>query len=215
MPDGRNRLLFDVLAICGVRIGEAFALTRASVDLLHGRLVVAIATTEAEGLAIKDTKSHSVRRIALPAFLLAALREHLATVPADPDAVLWPSRTGRPMRYGSYRRWVWDPAAVEAGLAEPKPTPVGQAPERPGKPGPKPKPALHDQWTVMVTPHSLRATHPSVVAAEHGVLEAARRLGHSSSSVTSSHYARPLAGGDDTVAAWLDRLRLSADEGGK
>lgn len=56
---------------------------------------------------------------------------------------------------------------------------------------------------VDVTPHSLRASCASWVAESDGVLEAARRLGHSRSSVTTRHYARPMVGGDTVVA---DRL---------
>lgn len=58
-----------------------------------------------------------------------------------------------------------------------------------------------------VTPHALRATCGSWVAEEHGVLEAARRLGHSSASVTTRHYARALDGGDLAVAEALDGRR--------
>ena len=63
---------------------------------------------------------------------------------------------------------------------------------------------------VGVTPHSLRASCASWVAESDGVLEAARRLGHSRSSITTRHYARPLAGGDRFVADRLDRARLAA-----
>jgi integrase len=63
---------------------------------------------------------------------------------------------------------------------------------------------------VGVTPHSLRASCASWVAESDGVLEAARRLGHSRSSITTRHYARPLAGGDRVVADRLDQARLAA-----
>ncbi|GAC1610483.1 MAG: hypothetical protein NVS3B26_17490 [Mycobacteriales bacterium] len=61
-----------------------------------------------------------------------------------------------------------------------------------------------------VTPHSLRASCASWVAESDGVLEAAPRLGHSRSSITTRHYARPLAGGDRVVADRLDRARKEA-----
>jgi integrase len=61
-----------------------------------------------------------------------------------------------------------------------------------------------------VTPHSLRASCASWVAESDGVLEAARRLGHSRSSVTTRHYARPLAGGDRVAADHLDAARTAA-----
>lgn len=66
---------------------------------------------------------------------------------------------------------------------------------------------------VGVTPHSLRASCASWVAETDGVLEAARRLGHSRSSVTTRHYARPMAGGDTVVADRLDQARQAARSG--
>lgn len=62
-----------------------------------------------------------------------------------------------------------------------------------------------------VTPHDLRATCGSWVAESHGVLEAARRLGHARSSVTTRHYARPLTGGDERVATSLDEQLRGTD----
>ncbi len=63
-----------------------------------------------------------------------------------------------------------------------------------------------------VTPHSLRESCASWVAESDGVLEAARRLGHARSSVTTRHYARPMTGGGRAVADGLDRARLAARE---
>ncbi|WP_154941957.1 tyrosine-type recombinase/integrase [Micromonospora palomenae] len=58
-----------------------------------------------------------------------------------------------------------------------------------------------------VTPHDLRATHASWVADSHGVLVAARRLGHANASVTTRHYARAVDGRDAEVAQHLDASR--------
>jgi integrase len=51
-----------------------------------------------------------------------------------------------------------------------------------------------------VTPHDLRASHGTWVADRHGVMTAAHRLGHGNASVTTRHYARPVAGRDAEVA---------------
>jgi integrase len=64
-----------------------------------------------------------------------------------------------------------------------------------------------------VTPHSLRASCASWVAESDGVLEAARRLGHARSSITTRHYARPMAGGDTVVADRLDQARRAVRAG--
>ncbi len=60
---------------------------------------------------------------------------------------------------------------------------------------------------VRVTPHSLRASCAFCVAESVGLLEAARRLGHSRSSVTTRHYARPMTRGDAVVAERRDAAR--------
>ncbi|MFF8989575.1 tyrosine-type recombinase/integrase [Streptomyces sp. NPDC014983] len=79
------------------------------------------------------------------------------------------------------------------------------------------KPLRHNQWRKAhfdpavsaagltdVTPHDLRASHGTWVADRYGVMTAAHRLGHSNASVTTRHYARPVAGRDDQVAEASD-----------
>jgi len=50
----------------------------------------------------------------------------------------------------------------------------------------------------------LRASCASWVAASSGIIEAAKRLGHSSTSTTVKHYARAIEGQDKKVALELD-----------
>lgn len=175
-------VLVDVLAYAGVRIGEALALRRRSVDLLGRRLMVSESLSEVAGrLSFEAPKGGKTRSVTLPRFLADDLACYLAgQVPADPDALLFTGRTGKPLHYNAWRTWTWDPAVKAAGL-------------------------------VGVTPHDLRATCGSWVAEEYGVLEAARRLGHSSASVTTRHYARALDGGDSAVAAGLDARRVASE----
>lgn len=162
-----------VLAFAGLRIGEAFALRRASVDLLNGRLVVDRSLSEVNGhLTFEATKNHQQRLVALPEFVMKAIKRHLATrVPADPQALLFTSKRGRPLRHANFMRSIWRPALEAAGLKD-------------------------------VTPHDLRASHGTwIVDGGHSVLDAAARLGHSSASVTTRHYARAVQGRDDEIAA--------------
>jgi integrase len=69
-------------------------------------------------------------------------------------------------------------------------------------------PAVSAAGLTDVTPHDLRASHGTWVADRYGVMTAAHRLGHSNASVTTRHYARPIAGRDGQVAeaadAWLE-----------
>ncbi|MBB4894160.1 nucleoside-diphosphate-sugar epimerase [Streptomyces olivoverticillatus] len=65
-------------------------------------------------------------------------------------------------------------------------------------------PAVSAAGLTDVTPHDLRASHGTWVADHYGVMTAAHRLGHSNASVTTRHYARPVAGRDDQVAEAAD-----------
>ena len=145
--------------------------------------MVAESLTEVDGqFSFGPTKSHQIRAAPLPRSLLVDVERHLDTaVGARTDALLFTSRTGGPVRYGSLRR-SFDAARRRVGLAG-------------------------------VTPHSLRASCASWAAESDGVLEAARRLGHSRSSVTTRHYARPMAGGDSVLADRLDQARRAVRAG--
>jgi hypothetical protein len=178
-------VLVLLLAYGGLRIGEALPLRRKHLNIDAGRIVVAEAVTELPGGPIIDTpKNHQRRELAVPAFVVAVLREHLAGVPDDPDAFLFPGRQGHTIhRQQSYHgfRSRFGVAVEAAGLGD-------------------------------VTPHDLRATHATWVADSHGVLVAARRLGHSNASVTTRHYARPVDGRDLEVARHLDQLGAGSDD---
>lgn len=171
-------MLVELLAYCGLRIGEAFALRRRCVDELGRRLLVEESQSEAGGRhSFGPTKTHQKRSIAPPDFLLAELIKHLSQrVNPSPDALLFVGRTGKPLHYNAFRHGTWDPAVEVAGL--------------------------HG-----VTPHDLRATCASWVADSAGVLEAAKRLGHARTSVTTRHNARPVEGRDRDVAVQLGALR--------
>jgi len=192
-------LLVNLLAYGGLRIGEAFALRRGSVDELGRRLIVKESVADVNGKRIVGTtKSHQQRTISLPATVSAALVEHLRdAMPADPAAYLFPDSIGGPLDYTNFMRTVWRPATSRAGLGE-------------------------------VTPHDLRASCASwVVDAGGSVMDAGARLGHAKGTVTTRHYARAISGRDAEVADRLeahlqvpesakfqsDRARSGHDEG--
>lgn len=171
-------LIILVLAYTGVRIGEALTLRRG--DVLDGGALLLVDERKAEpdGRVDFDTpKSHQIRKIAVPAFLAERLVQHLGEhIGPDADAHLFTGRTGKALRYGSWKRWRFDPAVRAAGLDG-------------------------------VTPHDLRATHGTWVADTHGVMAAAKRLGHSNANVTTRHYARAVDGRDAEIAADFDTKR--------
>ncbi|MEU0559389.1 site-specific integrase [Dactylosporangium sp. NPDC006015] len=173
-----DRVLIHFLAYGGLRIGEALALRRRHVDVDKGRVVVAEAVSQvAGGPVIGTPKSHQRRTLSLPAFVVEEVQKLLGNLSDDNDAFLFGGRQKHTNeRQQSYHGFRRRfRVAVEAA-------------------------GLGD-----VTPHDLRATHASWVAESHGVLVAARRLGHANSSVTTRHYARAMDGSDDQVAAHLDK----------
>ena len=172
---GPGRLVVQLLAYGGLRIGEALSLRRDDISP-DGRFVrVDERQAELGGRLDYDSpKSHQHRSVAVPAFVADALVAHLAQhVGSDSSALLFMGRTGQALRYGSWRRWQFLPAIAAAGLDN-------------------------------VTPHDLRATHGTWVADSHGVMAAAKRLGHSNANVTTRHYARAVDARDGEIAAFLE-----------
>ncbi|MGH8890027.1 MAG: tyrosine-type recombinase/integrase [Acidothermaceae bacterium] len=170
-------LLIEILAYAGLRVGEAFALRRRSVDVLRGRLVVTESLSDVNGhLTFGAPKSHQQRAVSIPSSVVDRIRRHLdTTVGPGAEALLFVGGTGQPLRYSSFLRRVWRPALETAALID-------------------------------VTPHDLRATHASWVIDEGGsVMDAAARLGHAAGTVTTRHYARPVDGRDAEIAARLNQ----------
>ncbi|SEG31426.1 Site-specific recombinase XerD [Thermomonospora echinospora] len=171
-------LLIEIMAYTGLRIGEAFALRRRSIDLEAACIRVTETLVEISGKTSFGTpKDHQVRDVEIPAFLVRRLRAHLDEMEdQSPNALLFVNRRGNPLHYNAWRTWKFDPAADKAGLDS-------------------------------VKPHDLRASHASWVADRWGVLAAGRRLGHSNTTITTRHYARRLEGRDTDVARGLEALR--------
>lgn len=119
MPD-RYAAAVLVAAWSGLRAGELFALTRRHVDTAAGTVRVDRAMIEITGQPVtfgppKGRSNVGRRTVHLPAFVTAALAEHLARhVPADPDALVFASSTGRPVRSGN-RGAMFDRARAAAG----------------------------------------------------------------------------------------------------
>ncbi len=174
-------LLISLLAYAGLRVGEAFALRRADIDVSGGLVLVDENLAGAYGTLVFDTpKSHQKRVLRIGPSLAARIGRHLERLPGGEDALLFVAPGGKPLRYNQWRKAYFDPAVAAAGLTD-------------------------------VTPHDLRASHGTWVADRYGVMTAAHRLGHSNASVTTRHYARPVAGRDEQVAEAADSW-LSGEE---
>jgi integrase len=167
----------NLLAYGGLRIGEAFALRRASVDELGRRLVVKESVADVNGVRILGTtKSHQQRTMSLPPTVWAGLVQHLArNVASTQTAFLFPDSLGGALDYTNFMRHVWYPAVEAAGLVD-------------------------------VTPHDLRASCASwVIDAGGSVMDAGARLGHAKGTVTTRHYARAIYGRDAEIAGRLEQ----------
>ncbi|WP_416963473.1 tyrosine-type recombinase/integrase [Streptomyces sp. Agncl-13] len=176
--DKPHDLLIALLAFAGLRVGEGFALRRDDVDVTGGTVLVDENLAEANGALVFDTPKSHQKRLLRVAPTLA-------------------KRLGKHME-----------TLPDDGRALLFTTAAG-------------KPLHYNQWRKAyfdpavlaagltdVTPHDLRASHGTWVADRYGVMTAAHRLGHSNASVTTRHYARPVAGRDDQVAeasdAWVN-----------
>lgn len=115
------RVLVYTAAYSGLRAGELGALRRRHVDLLHGALHVAGALKEIHststtlsdderGMVFGTTKTDKDRMVGIPRFLVAMLTEHLETIPADPDALVFTSIQGGPHRHDNFRKRHFIPA---------------------------------------------------------------------------------------------------------
>ena len=113
VPDD-YRLLFRILAILGLRYGEAVALRRRHVDFLRRRLRVEESLAEVSGqLIFGPTKSHAERALPIPPSLMAELEQHLETIDGDPDTLLFTGEKGGPLRYRFAYMDVWRPVLAK------------------------------------------------------------------------------------------------------
>ena len=167
-------LLVALLAYGGLRIGEAFALRRGDFDLANCLVIVDENLSEADGKLSFDSPKSHQKRVLS---LPPSLVKRVATYLGTlvaGDAVLL--FTNRHGRPLRYNQW--RKACFD--------------------------PAVKAAGLSDVTPHDLRASHGTWVADRYGVMTAARRLGHSNASVTTRHYARPVAGRDAEVAKGME-----------
>jgi integrase len=102
----------------GLRLGEMLGLRWGRVDLLRRRVQIAETLVDIEGhihFGPPKTKA-AVRSVPLPRFVCDELSV-LASPRIDPEALVFRSPDGFPVRPGLFRRRFWTPAVDSAGLA--------------------------------------------------------------------------------------------------
>jgi integrase len=115
----RYRALVVVAAFGGLRWGELAGLRRKRVDLERGTVTVAEQLVEVNGaFSVGPPKSAAGRRtVVLPDAVVAALAHHLIHYTAQsPDALVFLSSQGKPLRRSNFNRRVWQPATRAAGV---------------------------------------------------------------------------------------------------
>ncbi|MDA2980129.1 MAG: site-specific integrase [Actinomycetota bacterium] len=178
------RALVYVLAFCGIRVGEATALRRSSINMMRSELRVSESLADVNGrLVFGSTKTRQARTVAVPTAVRDELAIHLEsfTAPAA-DALVFTSTQGEPIRLQNFRRRVWAPAIERAGLP------------------------------VDLRIHDMRHTAASLLAnAGVPIKSVQEHLGHSSIVVTMDRYSHLYPGTRRHVATVLDDLIANAD----
>lgn len=118
LPDEYRPVAY--LAALGLRRAELFGLQVMDLDLLRSRLTVRQTVTPVQGrLVIGPPKTaKSARTIQLPANVSTFLGQHLAERGRahDPEAYVLAAPQGGPVRPDLFRKRVWVPACIDAGL---------------------------------------------------------------------------------------------------
>ena len=112
------KLLPAVGGWCGLRWGEAAGLTKAAIDWRQRELRVFQVAVEAKGwVAIRNypKNSPSRRSVPIPDSLFEILRATCSPSKSSTD-LLCGAATGAPLRRSNFRKKVWRPALVRAGL---------------------------------------------------------------------------------------------------
>jgi integrase len=164
-------------AILGLRQAECAGLRVGRIDFLRGTLTVAEQLTRGRhgSMATGEPKSDAGRRtLSVPPELMERLAVHLARRGMDgrhPAAFVFASPGGAPLDYTNWRRRVWKPATIKAGLD-------GLT--------------FHDLR---------RANATGLVAEGVDVRTAQARLGHSDPRLTLAIYAQATGEADRSAAA--------------
>ena len=168
--------LVYLLAYGGCRWGEATALRRSRCDLLRTRLEIAESVSDVSGqLHFGPTKTYRRRTIVLPQFLVNKLAAHIAThVGPGPDALIFTTPDGSPLRNGNFNKRIWRPAIEQAGVA-----PL----------------TIHDLRHTAASLLISEGAHPKAIQVH---------LGHSSIAVTMDRYGHLFPSDQEDLAARLD-----------
>jgi integrase len=183
--DPRYAAMVLTSAYTGLRPGETAGLRIDSVDLLRASLTVSGTLSEVRGEVLfgPPKTKRSARTLAISRSLAQEIGQHIGRY-ASPEGWIFPSPRGQALRWNHFRRRVWLPAVMAAGMA-----PLRFHGLR----------HTHAAWLIA------QGEHPKVIS---------ERLGHSSITVTFDVYGHLMPGMDEEVAERLDLAwqRANRDE---
>jgi integrase len=176
IPDRYGTWVY-VAAYGGLRWAELVGLKRKRANLLRRRIHVAETLSEVRGQLIwTDTKNHQTRDITLPGFVVDNLANHLDRYTApEPDALVFTTDSGTPLRSPNFRRNIWLPATTGVNLE-----------------GLTPHHLRHTCASLLIS----EGAHPRQVM---------EQLGHSSINVTMNTYAKVFPDDMDDLADRLEQ----------
>jgi integrase len=182
--DPRSRVLVLTAAYTGLRAGELAGLKVGRLNLLKREAAVVEALTEVGGkLVTVPTKSGERRTVPLPKFLADLLGAHLADRPHGPEALVFTSPEGGPIRQGTFMARTFRPAVEAAGLP--------------------------DGFRV----HDLRHSAASLaISSGANVLVVSKMLGHADPSITLKVYGHLYPSDLAAVADRLDAIHTAATQ---
>lgn len=177
---GEYRSFILTLGYCGIRWGEATAVAAGRVNLDTRRVRIVEAWSRPRGgPQLGPVKNHEKRSVPL----LASVAEELRPLVEGrkPGDLVFVGADGERLTYTTFRRNVFDPAVIAAGLGE-----------------------------LGVTPHKLRHTAASLaIRASADVKVVQTMLGHKTAAMTLDVYGHLWPDRLDEVADALDRGRKS------
>ena len=175
--------LVRVAAYTGMRAGELGALRVGRLELLGGRVQVAESVTEVHGhgLVFGPTKTYERRSVPLLPSLRHDLAELIAPRAGDPQALVFTSPDGGPLRHRNFYDRHFKPAVLAAGLPDAM--------------------RFHDLRHTCAALLIALGAHPKAIQ---------ERLGHSSITVTLDRYGHLFPSLDEALTVRFDALRRDA-----
>jgi integrase len=160
-----HKLLFEVLATCGLRISEVIALQRLHLQIDGSAPEVCVRRAMVKGRIEPPKTKYGRREIRLPAPLVYRLRAYLAALDdQDSTALVFTNRDGNPIEPGNLRRRGLKPLVEEVDA---------------------PWAGFHTFRHTFASLHLSRGTN---------LLQLSRALGHHSAAFTLSRYTHLLPG---------------------